>query len=656
MNTLESAIKFLAAMNPDLTSERNDIGPNALDTPLVMKLATMSETQWSPRQKRAAWKLLGKYRHTQLAPAGIDYDAIPEPPAAPQNGRARSITTDGKQRFTIRFDYDANLVAAVKADIPGRKFDGATKTWSAPATAQTIEPLLKFAAAHDFDMSDEAMTMCDSLIAQREERLEMSRAHEAEIEVAGLGGELRPFQKAGVAYMLGVKRGFVCDEMGLGKTVEALATIQAANAFPAIVVCPASLKLNWKRESEKWLPGRSVSVWNGKPGASDADVIVINYDVLAKHVEALKAVNPRAVIFDESHYAKNYKAKRTEAAKELAKGVEYRIALTGTPVLNRPQELISQLGIIGRLNDVGGDFWTFAKRYCGAYRDRFGWNMSGAAHLDELNERMRATCYIRRNKADVLKELPAKQRATVPVAISNRREYERAESQLVSWLGEQAEQDTAFLASIAGLNADEQKHAKAERRESKEQSARQAEQLVRIEALKQLSARGKLDAVTEWVESFLETGEKLVVFAHHIEIVEALAEKFSAPSITGSTPVEKRQEYVDSFQADDATRLIVCNIRAGGVGLTLTAASNVAFVELDWTPAAHDQAEDRTHRIGQTDNVTAWYLLGEQTIDEEIAALIEKKRAVVDAATEGDVDAERGGILRDLVGKLMEKK
>ncbi len=649
-STLKQAIDALAGNDPDHASELNGIGFNRIDVPLGHNLSQIDQSKWTPRQTRAAWSMLKKYS-AQLRGAGIDYGAIPEPPIPAIVRSTRTITTDGKQ-FVIRFDYDANLVAAVK-NLPSRRFDATKKFWTVPANASVIDALFNFAADYQFDFNGEVTALAESLIAIKAELIAASAADSAEIEIAGLGGILRPFQKAGVAYALRVKRGFICDEMGLGKTVEALATIQAASAYPAIVVCPASLKLNWQREAQKWLPGHSVSVWNGKAGEA-ADIVVINYDVLKKQLPALQALNPKAVIFDESHYTKNYKAARTEAAKELAKGVEYRLALTGTPVLNRPQELISQLGIIGRLNDVGGDFWSFAKRYCNAYRDRFGWVMSGAAHLDELNEKMRSTCYIRRNKADVLKELPAKQRASVPIELSNRKEYERAESQLISWLGEQAEQNQEFLSSISGLSADEQKEARYQRRAEKENSAAQAEQLVRIEALKQLAATGKIEAIADWVESFLDSGEKLVLFAHHVAIVEALAEKFNAPCITGSTPLDKRQEYVDRFQSDPACNLIVLNIKAGGVGLTLTAASNVAFVELDWTPAAMDQAEDRCHRIGQTDAVTAWYLLARNTIDEEIMKLIDQKRIVVDAATEGG-EAGHVGVLNALVSKLLER-
>ena len=182
--------------------------------------------------------------------------------------------------------------------------------------------------------------------------------------------------------------------------------------------------------------------------------------------------------------------------------------------------------------------------------------------------------------------------------------------------------------------------------------ARRAEELVRIGKLKQLAAIGKLTAVEQWVETFLESGEKLVLFAHHKEIVAQLAERFSANAITGSTPPERRQELVDSFQNDADAKLIVCNIKAGGLGITLTAASNVCFVELDWTPAAHDQAEDRCHRITQKDSVNAWYLLADDTIDTEIYDIIEAKRAVVDAATDGDADASEAPTLRELKQRL----
>jgi SNF2 family DNA or RNA helicase len=180
--------------------------------------------------------------------------------------------------------------------------------------------------------------------------------------------------------------------------------------------------------------------------------------------------------------------------------------------------------------------------------------------------------------------------------------------------------------------------------------------LVLIENLKQITARGKLPAVIEWVEDFLDTGEKLVLFVTHKDIAHTLAARFHAPLIIGDTPLPERQKIVDAFQSDPDVRLVVGNITAMGVGLTLTASSNVAFVELGWNPAAHDQAEDRVHRIGQEDSVTAWYMLGQNTIDERIARLIEQKRKIVNATTDGIVAARQAGesILGDLVAELMD--
>lgn len=586
---------------------------------------------------------------------------------APDENRVE-VTQSGD--FRIGFAYDPTLVGEVK-QIPGRRFDGATKTWKVPATAEAIGPLLEFVSENHIDFSLKFVERTQKLIveaenaaAEAEEKIEASRAADADIKVEGLGGELRPFQRAGVDYAVRTQRTFIADEMGLGKTVQALATVQATDAFPALVVCPASLKLNWKREAEKWLPGKSVAVLNGKDCDLGADIVVVNYDILHKHAAPLKARGFAAIILDESHYTKNHKAKRTKLCRELAKDIPIRLLLSGTPLVNRPQELISQLGILGKLEDFGG-FWNFASRYCEAHKDRFGWDFSGAAHLDELNQKLRATCYVRRTKEEVLKELPAKQRAVLPVSLSNRGEYEKAERELIRYVGEAAENDERRISEAVEEwtekhgrepGAGELRRIRSGVRNTAEASAERAEQLVRIETLKSTAARGKLEEAFRWIEDFLESGEKLVVFGWHKEIVDALSQRFGAPKITGDVTAQARQAAVDAFQEDAETRLLVCNIRAGGVGLTLTAASNVAFIELGWTPAEHDQAEDRTHRIGQTDSVTAWYLLASDTIDEEIHALIEAKRGVVDAATEGIATASGTGVMAELTDRLRGRK
>ena len=557
--------------------------------------------------------------------------------------------------FVLDFEYHAHIVRSLKR-IPGAKFVREPEPlWRVPVTAASADMVLRLASDFDFVVEDEVKDAAERVSADVESNVDASRAQTSDFEVAGLGGTLRPFQRAGVAYAVKMNRVFLADEMGLGKTLQALAALEAANAYPALVICPATLKLNWLRETKIWLPHRTATVFESCP--LKHDVTIINYEQLNKLVtrsESPKrgvAGKLKAIVCDESHYIKNGKAKRTTRAKALGQDVNLRLCLTGTPVLNRPQELISQLEFLDRLEDFGG-FWGFAKRYCNPQKHDFGWDFSGSANLDELNTRLRGSCYIRRLKADVLSELPPKQRSIVSVDIDNRAEYNRAETNLIEWLRENAAKDEAFLASIAHLPQNEMRAQIQKRANSVAARARRAEELVRIEKLKQLTANGKMAAVKQWVETFLESGEKLVLFAHHQTIVGDLAKAFSAQSISGNTPAARRQEAVDTFQNDLSANLIVCNIKAGGVGITLTAASNVCFVELDWTPAAHDQAEDRCHRITQQSSVNAWYLLGERTIDTEIYELIEAKRAVVDAATEGKAPAVSVAVIRELKERL----
>jgi SNF2 family DNA or RNA helicase len=422
-------------------------------------------------------------------------------------------------------------------------------------------------------------------------------------------------------------RVLIADEPGTGKTIEALSIIHLTESFPALIVCPASLKLNWARETRKWLRDKTVNVITDEQ--IKGDVVIINYDRLKKYYDLLITMQFKIIVFDESHALKNHKAQRSKLSAELAKSIQSIILLTGSPVMNRPIDLVHQLGVMGKLNEFGG-FWAFAKKYCGAQKERYGWNMTGATNLAELNTKLRASCFIRRLKVDVLSELPPKVRSTLPLPLDNMDTYEKAEEELINWI------------------AENYGHAKAEK-------AKQAEALVRISTLKKLAVQGKMAAIKDWVESFLETDQKLILFAWHQDVIERLHREFpDSVVLTGQTPLEERQKAVDQFQNDPACKLFIGNIQAGGLGITLTAASNVAFVELGWNPSTHNQAEDRAHRIGQNDSVTAYYLIGENTIDEEILALIEAKRKVVDAATEGKV-LEEGAFIDELMQKMLER-
>jgi SWI/SNF-related matrix-associated actin-dependent regulator 1 of chromatin subfamily A len=394
-------------------------------------------------------------------------------------------------------------------------------------------------------------------------------------------------------------------------------------------VCPASLKLNWMRELERWLPHRSARSLSGNGGraapAPDADITIVNYDIVAARLDELSALEPVALVLDESHYCKNAAAKRTQAVQRLSAVIPREglvLALSGTPITNRPAELISQLRILGRLEDFGSG-------------RRFGERFRGAdAHL-RLHWHLRARCFVRRLKADVLPQLPAKTRAVVPVELDNEAEYRLAERDLVAWLRSQPLDLRELDAKVA--------------------AALRAERLVRCNALKLLAARGKLHAALAWIHDFCSSGEPLVVFAGHREIQRAVLDRFPAAlHILGEDSAAARDSALRAFQeaqASEANQLIVCSIEVAGHGLTLTRSSNVAFLELGWTPAKHDQAEDRCHRIGQQDAVNAYYLLAADTIDETISTLLERKRALIGAVTDG-LDEDDEGVLEALVREL----
>jgi hypothetical protein len=470
------------------------------------------------------------------------------------------------------------------------------------------------------------------------ETVALSMAEDAElddvIDLDVLGGELRPFQRAGVRYALTQRRTFLADEQGLGKTVQALAALEADDAYPATVICPASLKLTWEREAGHWLPHRTTAVVSGRSakgwrnaGAQRADIVILNYDIVDGHVERLGERNLQAAVFDESHYCKEPRARRTKACMSLARRIApdgLRLALTGTPILNRPKELVSQLRLIGRLEEFGSGA-AMARRF------------RGSDALERLHWHLRAHCYVRRVKADVLPQLPPKRQVTIPVALSNEAEYRLAERNVVDWLRTQPLDLRELQTKVA--------------------AALRNERLVQLNKLRQLAGRGKLAAALSWLDDFVESGEPLVVFADHVELQHELVARFGpdrAVHVLGSDDARARDEAVTAFQAPDGPQVIVCSLRAAGQGLTLTRASNVAFLELDWTPARLAQAEDRCHRIGQASAVTAWYLLAPDTIDETMADLLAVKRGVIGAVTDGRA-IESESLLDAVVRELRER-
>lgn len=695
----------------DGAATHDGAGFSAFDADFGHRLAVTPEDRWSPKMRWAAWKMLRKYRQ-QLGNAGIDFNAIAtppdpsmadpgRPPAAHHVPRApvpKKITLE-KDRFILSFPYDPAMVATVKR-FQTRRFDAAKKQWIVPADMQGTAEVAQFAHDGQFELDPAARERIEGLVAEikqererREALLEASNAPEAEFHVDGLAGTLRPYQMAAVKYAAHCRRPrvLIADQVGLGKTMEDIGIIQYFNAYPALIIPPAAVKINWYRQLRKWLPDKTVQVLDGnRPLGYYADIYVVNFDLLqpseeylaskkrtaknavpkrrrrVDHVSALKKVGLQSISIDEIHNIKNKKTQRAQAIFELTEHADppVRLGLSGTPLLNRPEELIAQLEFLGVMEELFGSAWKFRQRYCAAQHTGFGVDSSGASNLEELNQILRSNCYIRRLQRDVLKDLPAQlPPEMVPIDIDNREEYSRAEAELVEWMGEQAIKDREFLDSIAylliGTDDDlaEYEARLSEHRSSAEERARNAEHLVRISALKQLAARGKMAAAKEWISEFMASGESLLVFAHHTAIVKEIASMLHCPTIMGETDIKTRQRAIDSFR-DRKVSALALNIDAGGTGIDglQYGGSRAAFLEFPWSPGKLDQAIGRLARDGQTERVQPYYLIAANTIDEDIMEMLAGKRDTVDRATDGQAaDAPERGMLADLSERMLRR-
>lgn len=446
---------------------------------------------------------------------------------------------------------------------------------------------------------------------------------------------LLPFQVKGVRFLENRNgNALLGDEMGTGKTIQTAAWLKInPTARPALVVCPASLKYGW--QAEIWDKARLEStVAEGiTPYPLDGDIWILNYDLTASWLPwLLREGKPVALILDECQRLVNRGTKRTRACDRLAKSARHVIGLSGTPILNRPVEFFPILHMIAPAKFPS--FAAYAFSFCDpkrGWRGR-GWDYSGASNLGELHARV-SEVMIRRTKREVLRELPEKTTTVLPVNIDNAKEYERAVKDFINWYAEK--EGTA-----------------------RAKNALRAEALVKLGALKRLAAAGKIVTVAEWVKEYLETGNKLVLFTRHRSILEEYLRLFpKALWIDGGVPARERFRIVEAFQSEPDRRLIFGQIKAMGEGVTLTAASVTAHLELGWTPGEHEQAADRVLRIGQrAAKVSAFYFLGRGTVEEKTWEIINRKRAVIGQildgdGREGDEESVQMEVLTDLLAK-----
>lgn len=427
------------------------------------------------------------------------------------------------------------------------------------------------------------------------------------------GGALYPYQRDGVAWLAPRRGALIADDMGLGKTIQALTALPADAA--CVVVCPAVAKSVWQREAAKWRPDLRVTVLSGRGSfrrPSAGEIVCINYDILSDEIPTL--LSETVVILDEAHAAANPKAARTKRVRALCSAARASggasWALTATPLKNKPQELWAVLETVGCGSEAFGSWPGFVRAFHGR-PGRWGGYEWGSPSADVPAMLQRVS--LRRRKGDVLADLPAKTHRSLPAAI-DRATAKLCDDAIAEIASKGAQLSLGIEDAIAKLEASDLSFEK-------------------LSAARAALARAKIPAMLEVVETYEEQGEPLVVFSAYRAPIDLLATREGWATITGETSNERRGEIVEAFQAGKL-RGVACTIRAGGVAITLTRASNVLRVDREWNPALNIQAEDRCYRIGQKSAVLVTDLVAEHRLDEMIAATLAKKEALIGASVE----------------------
>ncbi len=523
----------------------------------------------------------------------------------------------------IGFSYDPELVKEVKS-FANSGFNPELREWYVPVHITTSAAVQKWLADHNF--REERVYIPSRRVVEYQEPPEVITADDvlAACKEVSLKRTPRHYQAEGIAYMINHGNCINGDDCGLGKTGQSIVTVELMDVFPTLVICPASVKYNWKKEWQRWNPARTVgivesgkkydeSVWN-------SDVVVINFDILGerstdkpkvKYKELLKKYWGSCII-DEIHFLKSEKTIRTRMAKKITKHITHVWGLTGTLTQNRPLELIQPYQILRRFSEIFGDTLAFKFRYCDAKKTMFGFDANGFSNLEELHELLRMAGYVRRDKRGVLTELPPVIEQTVDTPISNAREYHHAEDDLLNYL------ETIDV--------------------EKASSAANAPHLVMLNTLRTLSIVGKMAFIKSYIQEWLESNEEkqLAVFGVHREPLQELADHFKAPVIQGGVSIENKQKIVDAFAAQKH-RLLFANIQSAGTGTDglQTHCSDMIYIELPDRSTDVEQTNARLERMGQKNTITVTYLLSPETIDVEMKETLDSKKMLTDVVNAG---------------------
>lgn len=558
----------------------------------------------------------------------------------------------------IKFDYNPVIIAKIKT-LGGRNWHSGPKHWTAPASDDNITRLRDWGFAIGAD-----------IVAAK---VRTAKPAPVELDFGLLDSALDEFQKDGVRRIEAFGgRALLADDPGLGKTPQCLTWLRLHPELrPAVIVAKATGKLVWKRIAERGilpdgsdayiplLPDNRIQVIFGEQAvAIDADVVIINYDILARteacpacsgegerggmkcktckgsgeHAylrEDIAAINPAVVIVDEPQMISNPAAQRSQAALELMRKPRHLLAATASPIKRRPKQFFNILNALRP--DIWQSWWKYGQEFCGGTYNGYGWNFDGATNLDKLYAQLVEHVMIRRRKEDVLGDLPLR-RHIVPLEIKNADEYRQAHADFMEWLW---------------ATGDNVRYDKAKR----------AEGLVRASTLLRMAAERKTDMAVEWIRDFLESGCKLIVFTMHTALLDRIVAEFAGISVKldGSTSTADRQRAEDRFQNNPECLLFAGNSDAAGDTITLTAAHDVAFIELPKTPEDVKQNEGRAYgRMNDPHGINSWFLVAAGTIEEDRAEQLNIGARIVSAVLDGKA-VDDGEDMIDLISKYKRR-
>ena len=422
-------------------------------------------------------------------------------------------------------------------------------------------------------------------------------------------------QKDAIEKLVRNKKFILADDMGLGKTTSTIIAALETGAKKILIVCPASLKINWQREIENY-SSRSVYISEGKKFSTEHDFVIVNYDILKnfhdikdKEKSEIMKINFDLVIMDEAHMISNPQAQRTKIANDIASKSERVWLLSGTPMTSRPMNYYNLLNLVD--SPVAANWMAYAKRYCNGFQFSVGkrkvWNVTGASNLEELRERTQ-THILRRLKEEVL-DLPEKIITPVYLRLKSK-DYEELMGEYFDWYDSRPEESSSLTIQFSKLMK-----------------------------VRKVIAQEKINNTIELAENIIEQGKKVIIFTNFTDTLNIIYNHFGKQAVylDGSCSKFHRQNAVDEFQTNDKIRVFVGNLKAAGVGITLTSAEAVIMNDLSFVPAEHSQAEDRSHRIGQKNSTSVYYPLFENTIEGAIYDILNRKKKIISTVMGDDM-------------------